>query len=178
MLKRLFFFIHSPWWAFRFGTCHAASFFFLNSRSKLTGMGRILAVDYGRKRCGIAVTDALQLIATRDFLEGYMAKEEVECVVVGEPRQMDYTPSESERYIRPFLSRFKKVHPRIRLEREDERFTSRMAMQAMISGGLKKKKRQDKALVDATSAVLILQSYMQRMEFRKNVSDEGFSNRA
>lgn len=188
MLKRLFFFIHSPWWAFRFGTCHAASFFFLNSRSKFTGMGRILAVDYGRKRCGIAVTDALQLIATPlatvethglwDFLEGYMAKEEVECVVVGEPRQMDYTPSESERYIRPFLSRFKKVHPRIRLEREDERFTSRMAMQAMISGGLKKKKRQDKALVDATSAVLILQSYMQRMEFRKNVSDEGSSNRA
>ena len=94
-------------------------------------MGRILAVDYGRKRCGIAVTDPLQMIASPlvtvetsrlwDFLKEYMAKEEVECLVVGEPRQMDYTPSENERYIQPFLGRFKKAYPQIALEREDER---------------------------------------------------------
>lgn len=140
-------------------------------------MGRILAVDYGRKRCGIAVTDPLQMIASPlvtvetsrlwDFLKEYMAKEEVECLVVGEPRQMDYTPSENERYIQPFLGRFKKAYPQIALEREDERFTSKMAFRAMIEGGLKKKQRQDKALVDSTSATLILQSYMERVASRK-----------
>ena len=92
-------------------------------------MGRILAVDYGRKRCGIAVTDPLQMIATPlatvetsrlwDFLKEYIGKEEVECLVVGEPRQMDYTPSESERYIQPFLGRFRKAYPGIRLDGED-----------------------------------------------------------
>ena len=96
-----------------------------------------------------------------------MAKEEVECLVVGEPRQMDYTPSENERYIQPFLGRFKKAYPQIALEREDERFTSKMAFRAMIEGGLKKKQRQDKALVDSTSATLILQSYMERVASRK-----------
>ena len=87
-------------------------------------MGRILAVDYGRKRCGIAVTDPLQMIATPlvtvetsrlwDFLKEYIGKEDVECLVVGEPRQMDYTPSENERYIQPFLGRFKKAYPQQR----------------------------------------------------------------
>ena len=139
-------------------------------------MGRILAVDYGRKRCGIAVTDPLQMIATPlatvetsrlwDFLKEYIGKEEVECLVVGEPRQMDYTPSESERYIQPFLGRFRKAYPGIRLDRVDERFTSKLALQAMIEGGLKKKQRQDKALVDSTSATLILQSYMERRNVR------------
>lgn len=149
-------------------------FFPIFASSIYCGMGRILAIDYGRKRCGIAVTDPLQLIANPlgtvethrlwDFLADYMGKEEVECVVVGEPRQMDYTPSESEKYIRPFLGRFRKAYPAIRLEREDERFTSKMAFAAMLEGGLKKKQRKDKALVDATSAALILQSYMQRQE--------------
>lgn len=134
-------------------------------------MGRILAIDYGRKRCGIAVTDPLQIIATSlttvetsmlwDFLKDYFQKEDVECVVVGEPRQMDNTPSESERYIQPFLGRFRKAYPDMRLERVDERFTSKIAMQSMIDMGLKKKKRQDKALVDSVSATLILQTYMQ-----------------
>lgn len=134
-------------------------------------MGRILAIDYGRKRCGIAVTDPLQIIANSlatvetsmlwDFLKDYFQKEDVECVVVGEPRQMDYTPSESERYIQPFLGRFRKAYPHIRLERTDERFTSQMAMRSMIDMGLKKKQRQDKALVDSISATIILQTYMQ-----------------
>lgn len=134
-------------------------------------MGRILAIDYGRKRCGIAVTDPLQIIANSlttvetsrlwDFLKDYFQKEDVECVVVGEPRQMDYTPSESERYIQPFLGRFRKAYPHIRLERADERFTSQMAMRSMIDMGLKKKQRQDKALVDTISATIILQTYMQ-----------------
>lgn len=96
-----------------------------------------------------------------DFLKDYFQKEDVECVVVGEPRQMDNTPSESERYIQPFLGRFRKAYPDMRLERVDERFTSKIAMQSMIDMGLKKKKRQDKALVDSVSATLILQTYMQ-----------------
>ncbi|MDE7072701.1 MAG: Holliday junction resolvase RuvX, partial [Bacteroidales bacterium] len=133
-------------------------------------MGRILAIDYGRKRCGIAVTDPARIIATPlttvatarlwDFLKEYMEKEPVDCVVVGEPRQMDYTPSESERYIAPFLARFVKAYPAVPLERVDERFTSKIAFQSMIDMGLKKKRRQDKALVDEISAALILQTYM------------------
>lgn len=130
-----------------------------------------MAIDYGKKRCGIAVTDPLKIIATSlttvatsalwDFLKEYFQKEDVECVVVGEPRQMDYTPSESERYIAPFVGRFRKAYPDIRLERVDERFTSKIAMQAMLDMGLKKKQRQNKALVDGVSATLILQTYMQ-----------------
>jgi len=133
-------------------------------------MGRIIAIDYGRKRVGIAVTDELQMIATPlttvhskdifDFLKEYMEKESVELVIVGEPRQMDYTPSESERFIKPFLNRLKKLFPLLVVERFDERFTSKMAFQAMIDGGLKKKARQDKAMVDKISATIILQSYL------------------
>lgn len=135
-------------------------------------MGRILAIDYGQKRCGLAVTDPLKLIAHAletvptagldAYLADYLRREEVETVVVGLPLQMDATPSESTRYIEPFVKRFRKRYPQIPVERVDERFTSKMAFQAMLDAGLKKKKRQDKGLVDALSATLILQTYMQK----------------
>ena len=140
-------------------------------------MARILAIDYGRKRCGVAVTDPLRIIATAlatvpaaelwDFLKDYFAKEDVGCVVVGEPRQMDNTPSESERYITPFVNRFRKAYPNLPLVRVDERFTSKIAHQSMLDMGLRKKQRQDKALVDSMSAVLILQTYMQMLDNEK-----------
>ena len=140
-------------------------------------MARILAIDYGRKRCGVAVTDPLRIIATAlatvpaaelwDYLQDYFAKEDVDCVVVGEPRQMDNTPSESERFITPFVNRFRKAYPDMPLVRVDERFTSKIAHQSMLDMGLRKKQRQDKALVDSMSAVLILQTYMQMLDNEK-----------
>ena len=133
-------------------------------------MGRILAIDYGRKRVGIAVTDELQIIANGlktvhakdiwDFFEDYLAKEQVDCIVVGEPKDMQNRPSESSRFIEPFVNRLKKLYPEMRIERFDERFTSKMALDTMLAGGLKKQKRRDKALVDTISATIILQSYM------------------
>ncbi|WP_298488330.1 Holliday junction resolvase RuvX [uncultured Maribacter sp.] len=135
-------------------------------------MGRILAIDFGRKRTGIAVTDELQIIAsglttvaTHDlvaFLQKYVAEEKVDVIIVGEPKQMDNTPSESEAYIIPFLNRLAKVFPNMPVERQDERFTSKMAFQAMIDSGLKKKQRKNKALVDEISATIILQAYLNR----------------
>ncbi len=134
-------------------------------------MGRILAIDYGRKRVGIAVTDELQMIAnplttvhSKDiisFLKDYCSKENVDTFVVGDPKQMDNTPSESMRFIAPFVKKLKKEIPGIPVEMADERFTSKIASQAMITAGLKKKDRQNKALVDKVSAVLILQSYLE-----------------
>jgi putative Holliday junction resolvase len=134
-------------------------------------MGRIIAIDYGQKRVGVAVTDEGQLIAgplatihsseILNFLRDYISKENVECIVVGEPRQMDYSPSESARFIEPFITNIKKLFPGILIERIDERFTSRMASQAILFAGAKKKDRQDKSLVDKVSAVIILQSYME-----------------
>lgn len=134
-------------------------------------MGRILAIDYGRKRCGLAVTDPLKLIAhaletvptaqLEAYLAAYMQREEVETIVVGLPLQMDATPSESSRYIEPFVKRLAKLYPDIPIERVDERFTSKIAFQTMLDVGLKKKKRREKGLVDALSATLILQTYMQ-----------------
>ncbi len=135
-------------------------------------MKRILAIDYGRKRVGLAVTDPLQIIANRlttvpthtlwDYLENYFATEPIECLVVGYPRQMNNEASESVRYINPFLKRFQKKYPEIPVELVDERFTSKMAFQAMIDGGLKKKARQNKETVDAISATLILQTYLEQ----------------
>ena len=135
-------------------------------------MARILCLDYGRKRVGIAVTDPGQIIANRlttvathtlwDFLKAYFAKEEVETLVVGYPRQMNNEASESVRYINPFLKKFQKDYPEIRLELFDERFTSKMAFQTMIDGGLKKKQRQDKAMVDAVSDTIILQGFLEQ----------------
>ncbi len=135
-------------------------------------MARILALDYGKVRTGIAVTDELQLIASGlstvetknllPFLEDYTKKESVELFVVGLPKQMDNTESESEVLIKGFLNKLKAKFPTIPVERQDERFTSKMAVQSMLDSGMKKKKRRDKALVDEISATLILQAYLNR----------------
>ncbi len=136
-------------------------------------MGRVVALDFGKVRTGIAVTDELQLIAsglttvlTKDllkFLKEYFLKENVEKIVVGEPKQMNNEASESELLIAPFLEKLSKVFPQIPIERQDERFTSKMAFQTMIDSGLKKKQRRDKALVDEISATIILQAYLNRI---------------
>tara|TARA_R110002073_G_scaffold40547_5_gene115034 strand:+ start:139750 stop:140166 length:417 start_codon:yes stop_codon:yes gene_type:complete len=133
-------------------------------------MARILAIDYGKKRTGIAITDELQLIASGlttvatetifTFLTTYFLTEDVELILVGEPKQMNNTPSESEALIQPFIVKLKKEFPNIPITRVDERFTSKMAFQTMIDSGLKKKQRQNKALVDEISATIILQSYL------------------
>lgn len=130
-----------------------------------------MAIDYGQKRVGIAVTDPLKLIANAlstihvtevfDFLEDYMAKEDVECIVVGEPKQMNNKASESARFIEPFIKKLKKVFPGTKVERMDERFTSSMALRTMIDAGAKKKDRQRKELLDTISATIILQSYLE-----------------
>ena len=140
-------------------------------------MGRILAIDYGRKRVGLAVTDPLQIIANKlttvrahdifDFLTEYFSKEMVDMVVVGYPKTLNDEPSESIRYINPFLKQFQKKFPLVKLELVDERFTSKMAFQTMIDGGLKKKDRQNKELVDAISATIILQFYMEQQRNKK-----------
>ncbi len=137
-----------------------------------SGMGRIMAIDYGTKRVGIAVTDPLQMIAcglttvhSKDvlvFLKDYFARETVDTVVVGEPKQMDNTPSQSAIHVEGFIRLLKKTFPEKKLERVDERFTSKMAFQTMIDSGLKKKARQNKELVDEISATIILQSFMER----------------
>jgi putative Holliday junction resolvase len=134
-------------------------------------MARILALDFGTKRTGIAVTDELQIIAsglttvaTKElilFLKQYVSEEKVELFVVGEPKQMNYETSESEASIAKFLIKLEKAIPQIPIKRVDERFTSKMAFQTMIDSGLKKKQRQDKALIDEISATIILQSYLQ-----------------
>ncbi len=133
-------------------------------------MGKILAFDFGKKRTGIAVTDDLQIIASGldtietkalfPFLKKYVSQEEVTLFVVGKPKQMNNTDSESEVLIRGFLAKLSKHFPNIPIHREDERFTSKMAFQTMIDGGLNKKQRQNKALVDKISATIILQSYL------------------
>lgn len=140
---------------------------------KIVGLGRILALDCGNKRTGIAVTDELQLIAsglttvpTKEllkFLEEYLEKEDVLKIVVGEPKQMNNEPSESEVQITSFLKKVKEKFPSMPIERQDERFTSKMAMASMIEGGMGKKKRQNKALIDEISATLILQAYLNRV---------------
>lgn len=133
-------------------------------------MARILALDCGRKRTGIAVTDELQIIASglttvpttelMKFLEDYFSKENVELILIGEPKQMDNTASESEVDIQKFLKQFTEKFPEREIKRVDERFTSKMAFQSMIDGGLKKKQRQNKSLVDEISATIILQTYL------------------
>lgn len=134
-------------------------------------MGRVLAVDYGTKRTGIAVTDELQLIASGlttvattelfTFLIEYFDTEIVDLVLVGEPKQKDGSASMVEEDIQKFLIQFSETFPKIPLQRVDERFTSKMAFQTMIDSGLKKKQRQNKALIDEISATIILQSYLQ-----------------
>ena len=134
-------------------------------------MGRILAIDYGKKRVGIAVTDPARIIATGlqtvlshevlKFLQDYTAKEKIDLFVVGHPKQMDNTDSESMMYITPFLKALRRKFPDIPIEMYDERFTSVLAHKALIEGGAKKKVRQDKALIDEMSATIILTSYME-----------------
>ena len=134
-------------------------------------MGRILAIDYGSKRCGIAVTDSLRILATgltnvhsKDlvkFLEDYLAKESVDIIVVGEPKTMQNDKSSSARFIDPFVTHIQKKFPNVKIDRFDERFTSALAHQTMLMGGLKKKDRRNKETVDIISATIILQDYMQ-----------------
>lgn len=133
-------------------------------------MGRIMAIDYGKKRTGIAVSDELRMIASGlttvatselfAFLENYFKKENVERLIVGEPTQKDGTPSDIEAEIQKFIKEFVKKFPKIPVERVDERYTSKMAFQTMIDSGLKKKQRRNKALVDEISATIILQQYL------------------
>lgn len=133
-------------------------------------MGRILAIDYGTKRTGIAITDELQLIAsglttvaTPDlipFLQKYILSENVELMLVGEPKQKDGTHSDVEKDILLFLKKFVKSVPNLEIKRVDERYTSKMAFQSMIDSGLKKKQRRNKALIDEISATIILQEYL------------------
>jgi len=141
-------------------------------------MGRILGIDYGNKRIGLAVTDPLQIFAspletvkTAEFdlfIAEYLKKEAVDAFVIGYPVQLNNEPSESVRYINPFIKKLKKTYPSIAIHLMDERFTSKMAQNTMIEGGLKKKARQDKSLVDKISASIILRSYLDRKQNTKN----------
>ncbi len=133
-------------------------------------MGKILAIDYGEKRIGLAVTDDMKMIAfglttvnTSEiftYLSDYIPRENVDTIVVGEPKQMNNTASESEVYIAPFLVKLAETFPKIAIKRHDERFTSKMAFQTMLDSGLKKKQRKNKALIDEISATIILQDFL------------------
>jgi len=133
-------------------------------------MGRILALDFGTKRTGVAITDELQLIASGlttvetpklfSFLEKYFEEENVETVLVGEPKQRDGSPSDVEKEIQKFLKKFESLFSTMPVIRVDERYTSKLAFESMLAGGLKKKKRQNKALIDEISATIILQDYL------------------
>ena len=133
-------------------------------------MARILSIDYGKKRTGLAVTDPLQIIAGGlatvatselfDYLKAYMAREQVELIVIGEPRQPNGEPSENLARVQQFVNRWRKAMPQVPIQYYDERYTSVLAHQVMLDGGLKKKARQDKGLVDEISATIILEDYL------------------
>ncbi len=135
-------------------------------------MGRVLAIDYGRRRCGIAVTDILRIAANplptvrtcdlEAFLTDYLSRESVDTIVVGLPKTLRGDESESMTYIRPFVNRWRKLHPEVPIEMYDERFTSTIAHREMIAGGMKKSKRQEKGAADAIAAVLILTDWLSR----------------
>lgn len=135
-------------------------------------MARVLAIDYGRKRVGIAVTDPLQIIANGlttvpahtifKYLQKYMEEEEVETIVVGHAKQMDNSESESMKYITPFVKKLRKTFPDMKIDMVDERFTSKIAFQTMIDGGVKKKDRRNKEMIDTISATIILQTWMEQ----------------
>ena len=139
-------------------------------------MGRILAIDYGRKRTGLAVTDTLQIIANgletvpthtlMQYLKNYMAKEPVDTIVVGLPKQLNGQPSESMKYITPFVAKLRKEMPGVEVVMYDERFTSKIAHKAMIEGGMKKSDRRDKARVDSIAATIILTDYLESRGMR------------
>lgn len=139
-------------------------------------MGRILAIDYGEKRVGLAVTDYMQVIATKlttvpaldifGFLKDYFTREEVDMIVVGNPKQLDNTPSQSAKAVMTFVDNLAKTFPEMDIYMIDERYTSKIASQTIAKSGLKKKKRQEKGLIDEVSAVLILQDFMQMYQGR------------
>ena len=142
---------------------------------KISCMGRIIGIDYGRKRTGLAVTDPLQLIAVgletvatceaEKWLERYIAVEAVERIVVGCPTMLDGSESNTmTQYVQPFINRLKKIFPCIIIDILDERFTSKLAVRAMIDGGMKKKDRRDKANIDRISATILLQSYLEHIK--------------
>jgi putative Holliday junction resolvase len=141
-------------------------------------LGRVLAIDYGQKRVGFAVSDELRICATPletvhvskvlAFIKAYIAKEKVDIIVIGEPKKMNNTQSDSARFIEPFVKNLAKELPNMTIVRMDERFTSKMAFQTMIDAGLKKKDRANKSLVDKISATLILQSYLLQLETINN----------
>jgi len=138
-------------------------------------MGRIMAIDYGKKRVGVAVTDPLQLIATRletvdaeliwRFLDDYFKKEVVELVLVGYPVQLNNQPSEALRYINPFLQKFQQKYS-VEVRLVDERYSSKMAFQSMIDAGLRKMQRQDKRTIDGVSATILLQSFLEQKKYK------------
>jgi putative holliday junction resolvase len=140
-------------------------------------MGRIIGIDYGTKRIGLAVTDPMQIFASPlntvspdkfdNFIEGYLKTEEVDAFVVGYPVQMNNQPSESVKYINPFIKKLKKTFPEKHIHLVDERFTSQMAFRTMIDGGVKKRDRQDKSMVDKISASIILQSFLDNRSSNK-----------
>lgn len=137
-------------------------------------MGRFLAVDYGQRRVGLAVSDTMHMIATHletvpqtdiyNYLKDYVGKEDVELIVVGNPKQMDNTPSKSMVYVKEFLENIVKLFPQMPIYMVDERYTSKIASQSIAHSGLKKKKRQEKGLIDSVSAVLILQDFMEMFQ--------------
>lgn len=138
-------------------------------------MGRLMSIDYGRKRCGIAVTDTLRIVASglatvptaslHDFVKDYTSREPVDAIIVGYPTTMRGEQSESMRYIIPGINRLKKLLPDIRIEFFDERFTSALAHKAMLDGGMKKMARRDKAIVDEISATIILNDYLESRQY-------------
>jgi putative holliday junction resolvase len=135
-------------------------------------MARILSIDYGSKRTGLAVTDPLKIIATglaglhtkdlEQYLKDYFAAEEVERVIIGHPTNWDDSDTHATPLVQAFINRFVKVFPNIPIEKVDERYTSKMAVQSMVESGMKKKKRQDKKMVDEIAAIIMLQEYLQR----------------
>ena len=139
-------------------------------------MGRILAIDYGKKRVGIAVTDTMQIIAngltTVDsseiftFLKDYFSKEEVDTVVVGYPKTLSNQGAEALEFVNPFIKKLKKTYPKLDVQIHDERFTSKLAVRTMVEGGMKKKDRRNKANIDKISATIILQSFLEQNKYR------------
>lgn len=142
-------------------------------------MGRLLSIDYGKKRCGIAASDPLQLIANGlttvetprllDFLQDYLHREDVSSIIVGLPKQMNNEPSENMKRIEPFVNRLRKLYPDIPVIYWDERFSSKLAHQTIRESGLRKMDRRDKALVDEISATIILQGYMESLRMRQTL---------
>jgi len=140
-------------------------------------MARILAIDYGSKRVGLAISDPEQIIATGlttvhskdiiEYLRKYFMKENIECIVIGDPKQMNNKPSESAKIIEPFIKNLRRKFPGTTVKRVDERFTSKIASKEMIRAGLKKKDRRNKELIDIMSATIILQSYLEQNKVKK-----------